>query len=111
MDCTLKMYAGAPFLGGRGSAHSTRLAVERLMAENPGLVVFLDFTGVTGVSHSYADELLTPLSELFAAEPGKHVVFTNCPETVLETFSLVCSMHGLPTPAYEQVTPPRRITA
>jgi hypothetical protein len=95
MEHFLALYAGRPFLGGRSAAHRVRTDVEGILARDPGARVILDFALIEGVSHSFADELLSPLAE---ADAGEHVLLANCSVDVLEELRSVAAMHRLPMP-------------
>lgn len=101
MATTLKLYRGHAFLGGRGVAHEVRTEVERRLAESERSVIVLDFAGVEGVSHSFADELLSPLSERFDQQVSRRVKLVNVAEEVAEDLKLVADMHGLYVPEVE----------
>jgi hypothetical protein len=76
-----------------------RLAAEDALCRDRSTVVVLDFAKVEGVSHSFADELLSPLSELLHEECAKRVQLANCASEVVEELELVAMMHGLAMPA------------
>jgi hypothetical protein len=95
----MPLYRGHRFLGGRSVAHRVRRDAEVLLGSNPKAVVILDFSGVEGVSHSFADELLTPLSELLKSTTRERVFLKNCASEVLEELELVATMHDLFMPA------------
>lgn len=95
MAHTLTLNRGHQFLGGRGTAHAVRRAAEDLLASDASAVVVLDFAGVEGVSHSFADELLSPLSELLHEAMHHRVLLANCAADVREELELVASMHRL----------------
>jgi hypothetical protein len=65
-------------------------------------VVLFDFSGVTGVSHGFADELLTPLNELESEDLARRVVFWNCGARVREALELVAELHHLKLPRFEE---------
>jgi hypothetical protein len=95
----MPLYRGHSFLGGRSVAQRVRRDAEALLASDPEAVVVLDFRGVEGVSHSFADELLTPLSESLKSTMRERVLLTNCTAEVLEELKLVAVMHDLFMPA------------
>lgn len=99
MTKILKLYRGHRFLGGRSVAHEVRRRAEDLLASNRSLVVVLDFSDIEGVSHSFADELLTPLSELLEEGNQERVYLRNCSSEVFEDLELIAAMHGLRMPA------------
>ena len=92
---TLTLKRDHRFLGGRGVAHQVRTAAEALLRKDPPAVVVLDFAGVDGVSHSFADELLSPLSDLLHEAVRSRVLLANCSGDVREELELVAAMHGL----------------
>jgi hypothetical protein len=102
----LRLFHGHRFLGGRAVANRVRNEAERLLRTDRSAVVLLDFAGVEGVSHSFADELLTPLNELLCERLGARVFLSNCSSGVREGLEMTASMHGLvmPTPAPHSVT-------
>jgi hypothetical protein len=92
----------APFLGSRNTARRLRMAIT---ATSHGLAVqraLVDFSGVSGISHSFADELLTPLTEQFGNDLFNRVSFVNCADSVERAFGVVADMHGLQLPRFEQ---------
>lgn len=95
----VKLYRGQRFLGGRSLANRVRVAAEDLLARDDDTVVVLDFAGVEGVSHSFADELLSPLTELLHSAVRDRVWLVNCAPEVREDLELVATMHGLVMPA------------
>lgn len=97
-----RLYRGHRFLGGRGVAHEVRLAAEDLLRRDPAAVVLLDFSGVEGVSHSFADELLSPLNDLLHEAVKDRVWLVNCSDEVLEELELVAMMHGLVMPGAQR---------
>jgi hypothetical protein len=102
------LYRGHRFLGGRAVAHNVRRAAEAFLASNLKAAVVLDFRRVEGVSHSFADELLSPLSELLQEETRERVFLTNCSDEVLEELQLVATMHGLFMPSRKALRAVRR---
>ena len=98
----LRLYRGHRFLGGRGVAHEVRLAAEDLLRCDSSTVVWLDFAGVEGISHSFADELLSPLNDLLREAVKDRVCLTNCSAEVLEELELVALMHGLFMPCAQR---------
>ena len=99
MTTTFKLYRGQSFLGSRGTANGVRTAAEDALRLNPVATVILDFDGVEGVSHSFTDELLAPLSELLGPDMKSRVLAINCDPQVWESMTAVCKMHGLTMPA------------
>lgn len=108
MAHTLTLNRGHRFLGGRGTAHAARRAAEELLGHDPSAVVVLDFSGVEGVSHSFADELLSPLSELLHEAMQHRVLLANCADDVREELELVASMHRLFMPGALSAVIPQR---
>ena len=103
----LRLFQGHRFLGGRAVANRVRNEAESLLRTDRTAVVLLDFTGVEGVSHSFADELLTPLNELLCERLSTRVFLSNCSSGVREGLEVTASMHGLVMPA----AAPYRVTA
>jgi hypothetical protein len=95
----LHLFHGHRFLGGRAVANRVRNEAESLLRADRSAVVLLDFTGVQGVSHSFADELLTPLNELLCERLSARVFLSNCSTGVREGLEMTASMHGLVMPA------------
>jgi hypothetical protein len=98
MADVLKLYSGRAFLGGRAVAHRVRTEAVRLLASRSDSVVVLDFEGVDGVSHSFGDELLSPLAELLDQAVAKRVKLANCSASTLADLRSVADMHRLPMP-------------
>ena len=96
----VKMRRGADFLGSRARASSIIMDVERLLVAHPYGKIEADFSGISGMSHSFTDELLTGLGELLTSEMTSRVEFSNCGPRVQETIELVCDMHGLNLPQF-----------
>jgi hypothetical protein len=96
MEEVLALYAGHAFLGGRAGAHRVRTKAEDVLRTNRCVV--LDFNSVQGVSHSFADELLSPLADLLQAKLSDKVSLINCSQEVLEELKSVAEMHRLPMP-------------
>jgi hypothetical protein len=90
---------GHTFLGGRGLARDLREEVEALLRADPTGTVVLDLSGVEGVSHSFADELLSPLSEWLEEELEDRVVLANGSPDVLAEIQAVGAMHDLFLPS------------
>ena len=102
MNRTFTLFRGHPFLGGRGSANAVRTAAEDALRADPSGLVILDFAGVKGVSHSFTDELLAPLSELLGSQMCRRVVVRHCAPAVWDAMQAVCEMHSLTLPAAEK---------
>lgn len=102
MTTTIKLYRGHAFLGGRGTAHEIRADVERRLAKGKHAIITLDFAGVEGVSHSFADELLSPLSERLGQQVSRRVRLVNVADDVAEDLEVVADMHGLYVPEVER---------
>lgn len=100
---TLNLFRGQRFLGGRGWANHLRLAVENALADDEREVVVLDFDGVEGVSHGFADELLTPLNELLGSDLGNRVRMTNVTPGVVEELQAVAHLHHLRIPSHDEL--------
>lgn len=94
----LKMFSGDDFLGSRGRAHTAREKVEQALLSHPSSGVVLDFKGVAGMSHSFTDELLSPLDELLGEDMGRRVSLVRCAKGVRDAVEMVCEMHGLRPP-------------
>lgn len=92
------MFRGHAFLGGRAVAHAVRKEALRFLAEHPDGAVVLDFSGVRGVSHSFADELLSPFSEELGQAVPNRVRIENASPGVVEMLRLVADMHDLVMP-------------
>ena len=111
MQKSVQMLGKHSFLGGRGTANSARNEVLKLFRGSAKTVVQLDFSGVEDVSHSYADELLSPLSDYLGERMQDRLVFMNCAKEVRETFRLVGKMHGLNLPRFSGSPRPARQVA
>ena len=73
--------------------------VEALAGGEPhGAVV--DFSGVLGVSHSFADEFLAPLTEYFGEHLAEFVRAVNCADDVKDTFLELAQYDDLELPAF-----------
>lgn len=101
MDRQIPLYEGCSFLGGRGVAYRVRTRAAQVLATNSHDVVVLDFAHVVGVSHSFADELLSPLTDLLGSEVPMRVRLMNCLPSVRGDLESVAEMHGLEMPAAE----------
>lgn len=101
MSTTLKLFSGNEFLGGRHVAFVIRTEACKLLTDNPKSMVFLDFDGVRGVSHSFSDELLSPLSDLLGPDVSRHVFIVNCDDTVKKDLQSVARLHDLNQPTFE----------
>lgn len=102
MTTTLRIFQGQSFLGGRGTACKARNMALAFLREGPNTSVAVDFEDVIGVSHSFADELMAPLSEELGKALSQRVTFRNCCAEVVEAFVLVCEMHGLFLPKFDE---------
>jgi hypothetical protein len=98
MTNVLKLYSGRGFLGGRAVAHKVRTEAAMLLAADADCVVVLDFSLVDGVSHSFADELLSPLADMLSDDVKRRVSLANCSPSTLADLQSVADMHGLPMP-------------
>lgn len=98
MAHVLKLYAGRAFLGGRGVAHRVRTEAVEVLTSRGDSVVVLDFDGVEGVSHSFGDELLSPLADLLDRAVPERVKLANCSASALADLQSVADMHRLPMP-------------
>jgi len=94
----LQMFSGNDFLGSRGKAHTARKKVEKALKSHPMSGVVLDFKGVAGMSHSFTDELLSPLDEMLGNDMSRRVSLVRCAKGVRDAVELVCEMHGLRPP-------------
>lgn len=94
MTTVLRMLNGSDFLGSRKRALVILERVEEELTRPRARKVVLDFAGVSGMSHSFTDELLSRLDEL-AAERSVEVVFVNCTPAVAEAVELVSDMHDI----------------
>jgi anti-sigma regulatory factor (Ser/Thr protein kinase) len=103
-DAMSEIVFNVPFLGSRNTARRLRLVVSAACGGQNGCRVLVDFSGVSGVSHSFADELLSPLSEQFGTELSNRVSFVNCADSVERVFGVVADMHGLKLPKFERRT-------
>lgn len=99
MERRMELFRGHRFLGSRGGAHQVRVAAEELLRREGSAVIVLDFAGVDGVSHGFADELLSPLSELLHDKMRRRVKVVNCSDKVWKELKLVAGMHRLFLPA------------
>jgi hypothetical protein len=98
MQRTLLLYSGHSFLGGRSVAFKVRTEAEVVLRTTSDTVV-LDFDKVEGVSHSFADELLSSLTDLLGDRLCERVVLTNCQDSVYRDLESVAHMHCLSMPA------------
>ena len=89
-----------PFLGSRNTAHRLCLAILAGLADGTVRRVLVNFSGISGISHSFADELLSPLSEQLGRALAKRVAFVNCTNSVERGFGVVADMHGLQLPSF-----------
>jgi hypothetical protein len=95
------VFEGFSILGARSAAHRVRSQVEAALDSSPAVVVILNFQGVDGVAHSYADELLAPLAWRFADKLSDRVTLSNCTPTVWDEIQSVMSLHDMPLPRIE----------
>ena len=95
----LTLFSGHSFLGGRAVAYKTRTDALSILSSNVNAVVVLDFDGVSGVSHSFCDELLSPLADLLQDDVVRRVKLSNCTPSTLSDLSRVAEMHALPMPS------------
>ena len=98
MVTVVEMFRGNRFLGGRGVANEVRNLVGDLLRADPMATAVLDFARVEGVSHSFADELLAPLSELLDDRLAERVLLTNCAPEVWAELEVIALMHDLVLP-------------
>ena len=91
-----------PFLGSRNTARRLSLAILAAPAGRAVRRVLVNFSGVSGISHGFADELLSPLSEQFGKDLAKRVSFVNCANSVERAFGVVADMHGLKLPSFDR---------
>ncbi|WP_354857350.1 STAS-like domain-containing protein [Acetobacter fabarum] len=105
MPTVLKLFSGNEFLGGRHVAFVVRTKACELLTANPSSKIELDFEGVRGVSHSFSDELLSPLSELLGQEVTNHVCITHCDPHVADDLISVAELHSLFMPAISSDSP------
>jgi hypothetical protein len=99
MEHRLPLYDGHSFLGGRGVAFRVRTKAEALLRDDLSCIVVLDCAGVAGVSHSFADELLSPLSDLLGDQVARRVRVSNCTSSLYADLVSVAEMHRLHMPA------------
>jgi len=100
MTHVLKFKAENAFLGGRQVALDLRSRAIAVLA-NQAESVAIDFSGVRGVSHSFADELLSPLSEMLGQSLSRRVTITCCDPEVEEDLRSVAGLHGLYLPSFD----------
>ena len=86
------------FPGGRGWANEVGNRVGGLLQRDAKAIVVLDVSRVEGVSHSFADERLAPLSELLERGSVTRGLSAHCPSEVREELALAASMCGLAMP-------------
>jgi hypothetical protein len=98
MEHRLSLFHGNEFLGGRAVAFHVRTTAEELLRADRDALVVLDFQHVVGISHSCADELLSPLSELGASLRSR-VVIEHCSAEVYGDLASVARMHELHMPS------------
>lgn len=97
---TLKLFQGTPFLGGRQVAFKVRSQAIQFLTTHPQQTLVLDFTDVRGVSHSFSDELLSPLSDLLGCTTSSRVIVTHCDEMVRDGLQGVAELHDLHLPKF-----------
>jgi hypothetical protein len=97
-----EIFFDVPFLGSRNTARRIRMAITAISHGVSVQRALVDFSGVSGVSHSFADELLTPLTEQFGTDLSNRVSFVNCTDPVERAFGVVADMHGLKLPRFER---------
>lgn len=102
MTKVLKLFSGNEFLGGRHVAFVIRTEACEYLVQNPSSKVVLDFQDVRGVSHSFSDELLSPLSDLLGDRVCRHVEIVNCDEMVQKSLRSVARLHNLHQPSFEE---------
>ena len=103
MDRRIPLFEGHSFLGGRVVAWRVRTKAAEYLTTNSVDVVVLDFAHVGGVSHSFADELLSPLTDLLGKKVSDRVRLMNCRPSVYSDLSSVAEMHGLEMPMAEKL--------
>lgn len=103
-ETAIVLYQGFDFLGGRGTANRTRLRIAELLKKERDAKIKLDFANVSGVSHSFADELITPLVEEFGDQVWARLHFKNCSESVVQVLQFFARLHSVSLPTL----PPRR---
>lgn len=100
-DGLLNQTVGVRFLGGRARAQRIRLAICGALEAGEASRFAVDFSGCTGISHSAADELLTPLTETFGDDLPTRVTFLGCSDSVREMLEGVSDMHDLGLPRFQ----------
>lgn len=95
-----RIFQGNEYLGGRITAFKIRSEIEKEYRENHELFFVLDFEKVLGVSHSFADELLSPLHDLWEKDVDKFVIITNCSPSLKEDLESVANLHSLYIPKF-----------
>ncbi len=105
---TFRVFSGADFLGSRGKANSIVQEVRKLLEAYPHGNIEIDFSDISGMSHSFTDELLTALNEVLQDEITDRIIITNCGPRARETVELICDMHRLRCP---QLRSPSQQTA
>lgn len=101
MERVLTAYHGTAFLGGRAVGFKLRSEAERILSADRRAHLVLDFARVEGVSHSFADELLSPLSDMLGKATPSRVAVRNCSSDVAADLRSVADMHGLFMPFVE----------
>lgn len=99
---TLTVFQGNAFLGGRQVAFELRSQAIQFLSENPNQDVVLDFSNVRGVSHSFSDELLSPLSDFLGHNTLNRVKIRHCVKVVREDLEGVADLHDLYMPSFEE---------
>jgi len=98
----LQLFAGNEFLGGRQVAFAVRTKALEWLEADRSSVIDLDFSGVRGVSHSFSDELLSPLSDALGTGVATRVTISHCAEAVRQSLESVAMLHGLHVPSFSR---------
>jgi len=88
------------FLGSRKAARDLFDSILASPTVSAGACVLVRFDDVHGVSHGFADELLSRLSETYGQELRTRVAFLNCSHAVERTLGIVADMHELQLPGF-----------
>jgi hypothetical protein len=91
-----------PFLGSRNTGRRLWLTISAALKDQAVRRALIDFSGISGISHGFADELLSPLSERLGKSLANRVSFVNCANAVERTFGVVADMHGLQLPKFDR---------
>lgn len=97
-----QLFAGNEFLGGRQVAFAVRTEALRWLEADLHSMIDLNFSGVRGVSHSFSDELLSPLSDALGKDVGRRVMISHCEEAVRQNLESVAMLHGLHVPSFSR---------